>query len=94
MATGVAGQSPSRLFFIVDQSSQRRFLVDTGAAVSVLPPSEIDRRSPQHRRELQAANGSVIATYGLRSLTLNLGSPPAISMDLHDRRCFTCHSWS
>ena len=44
--------------------------MDTGAAVSVLPP-EIDTRSPQHEREHQAANGSVIATYGLRSLTLN-----------------------
>ena len=73
MATGVAGQSPSRLFFIIDQSSQHRFLVDTGAAVSVLPPSKIHRQSPQHGRELQAANGSVITTYGLRSLTLNLG---------------------
>ena len=39
MATGSAGQSHSRLFFIKDHSSGLSFLVDTGAEVSVLPPS-------------------------------------------------------
>ena len=73
MATGSTGQSHSRLFFIKDRSSGLSFLVDTGAEVSVLPPS-----GPPHSRQptgysLQAANHSTIATYGTRSLTLDLG---------------------
>nr|VZI04556.1 unnamed protein product [Spirometra erinaceieuropaei] len=39
-ATGAAGQSrPSRLFFISDKLSGFRFLVDTGAEISAIPPS-------------------------------------------------------
>ena len=73
MATGSTGLSHSRLFFIKDRSSGLSFLVDTGAEVSVLPPS-----GPSHSRQptgysLQAANHSTIATYGTRSLTLDLG---------------------
>ena len=47
------------------------FLVDTCAAVSVLPPSPADRKHPQ--LHLQAANGSHIPTFGRKSLTPNLG---------------------
>ena len=44
MATGVPSQPhTSRLFFISDRSSGLRFLVDTGAEVSVIPPSRTDR---------------------------------------------------
>ena len=41
--------------------------------VSVLPPSRTDRLRPQDDFKLAAVNGSAIATYGKRSLTLNLG---------------------
>lgn len=72
MATGRPGFHESRLFHVVDRVSGRRFLVDTGADVSVLPAA------PTHRRlqacyTLQAANGSTIPVHGQKSLTLNLG---------------------
>lgn len=67
------GQPRSRLFFIGDRISGLRFLVDTGAEISVLPPSSVDRRQKQLGSPLQAANGSVINTFGLCSLTLDIG---------------------
>ena len=68
----VVGHSLSRLFFVTDKSSGLRFLIDTGADVSVIPPSHSDR---VHRHDLclQAINNTPIPTYGTRSLTLNLG---------------------
>ena len=72
-ATGVPGLVPSRLFYITDRSCGLRFLVDTGAEVSVLPPSRAERTRLHESLTLQAANGSPIATYGTRSLTLDLG---------------------
>ena len=69
-SSGVSHQS--RLFYVTDASTKQQFLIDTGAEVSVLPPRPTDRT---HRQgyDLQAANSSTIATYGTRSLTLNLG---------------------
>ena len=49
------------------------FLIDTGAEISVLPPTTSEQRIGKNSFSLQAANNSVIATYGQRSLTLNLG---------------------
>nr|VZI40948.1 unnamed protein product [Spirometra erinaceieuropaei] len=73
MATTVAGPSrPSRLFYINDKSSGLRFLVDTGAEVSVIPPLRRHRLKPS-QFSLQAANSTTISTYGQRSLTLDLG---------------------
>ena len=73
-ATGVTGQThTSRLFFISDRTSGLRLLVDTGAEVSVIPPSRTDRLSHPDALVLQAANDTSISTYGKRSLTLNLG---------------------
>ena len=71
-AADVTGPSPSRLLFITDRCSCIHFLVDTGAQVSVIPPSLQDKQSPS-TITLQAINNTSISTYGTRSLTLNLG---------------------
>ena len=73
MATSTPGLPPSRLFFVSDRHSGLRFLVDTGAEVSVLPVSRLPRPPPPTGRPLQAVNNSSIATFGTESLTLNLG---------------------
>ncbi|XP_064470512.1 uncharacterized protein LOC135385212 [Ornithodoros turicata] len=71
MATNGPSSQSSRLFCIRDKTSARRFLVDTGAEVSVLPASGNERRQPP-LFHLTAVNGSKIPVYGQRSLTLNL----------------------
>ena len=71
-ATDVTGLNSSRLFHITDRHSGLRFLIDTGAQVSVIPPSPADRNTPS-TLTLQAVNNTRIRTYGTRSLSLNLG---------------------
>ena len=71
-ATDVTGPNPSRLFYVTDRNSGIQFLIDTGAQVSVIPPSPKERHSPS-ALTLQAVNNTSISTYGSRSLTLNLG---------------------
>ncbi|XP_077560446.1 uncharacterized protein LOC144175217 [Haemaphysalis longicornis] len=61
-----------RLFHIVDRTTGQKFLVDTGAQVSVLPASRHDRNSSAVFY-LQAVNGTRIPVFAQRSLTLNLG---------------------
>ena len=72
-ATNVTGLHPSRLFYVTDRTSGLRFLVDTGAQVSVIPPSAHERTQLPSTLTLQAVNNSTIRTYGTRSLTLNIG---------------------
>lgn len=72
-AAGTTSLLPSRLFFITDSYSSYRFLIDTGAEVSVLPPSRTERKHPQDNHNLLAVNGSSVVNCGERSLTLNLG---------------------
>ena len=69
-ATGVTGLVPSRLFYVSNRTCGLCLLVDTGAEV---PPSPTERKCPHANLTLQAVNGSPIATYGTRSLTLDLG---------------------
>ena len=73
VATGTTSLLLNHLFFITDNNSAHRFLVDTGAKVSVMPPTRTDRKHPQEGCNLLAVNGSSIPTYEKRSLTLNLG---------------------
>ena len=73
LATSEAGHSTSRLLFLQEKNSGHRFLVDTGAEVSVIPPRASDRKNKQHCSGLRAINGSSITTFGTRSLTLDLG---------------------
>ena len=65
--------SSVRLLNVQDSINKSSFLVDTGAFLSVLAASPADRRRPVSSLKLQAANGTLIKTYGQKSLTLNLG---------------------
>ncbi|KAA3679483.1 uncharacterized protein DEA37_0012673 [Paragonimus westermani] len=70
-ATDVAG-SRSRLIFIRDRESGVRYLIDTGAEISVLPLDSRERLT-QAQSTLSAANGTLITVYSQRSHILNLG---------------------
>ncbi|GBM89708.1 Transposon Ty3-I Gag-Pol polyprotein, partial [Araneus ventricosus] len=47
--------------------------LDTGADISVVPPSSAERCKPKSLLNLLAANGTKINTYGTRNLSLNIG---------------------
>lgn len=55
----------------MDKNSGYKFLVDTGAVVSVFPKNKYSKLNDDF--SLYAANGSKINTYGHKRLTLNLG---------------------
>lgn len=63
--------APSPRLQIFDPTSQLTFLIDTGADLSVVPPSGNDL-TMQTSKQLFAANGSPIQTYGERLLTLSI----------------------
>ena len=65
MVANATGQFLSRLFFVLEHVSHCRFLVDTGAEISVIPPTKADRKCCQTGVTLQAANGASIATLNL-----------------------------
>lgn len=73
VAAVAAGQKDP-LLFVWDRHSGRRFLVDTGAEVSVLPVTSRDKCSACHGPALMAANHTSIRTYGHRSVPLHFGS--------------------
>jgi len=62
------------LLFLWDQNSGRRFLVDTGAEISVFPATIRDRRSGCNGPSLIAANHTPIRTFGHRCIPLNFNS--------------------
>nr|VZI45142.1 unnamed protein product [Spirometra erinaceieuropaei] len=73
-ATNLPNSSnPGRTFYVRDTRSGRRFLVDTGAQLSVIPPTPADRRCPNPGLFLQAVNTSPITTFGTCSLSLDIG---------------------
>ena len=63
----------SPLFYVTDRNSKIRFLVDTGAQISIISATNADKRNHPAALKLQAVNGSEINTYGIIPLTLNLG---------------------
>nr|VZI01885.1 unnamed protein product [Spirometra erinaceieuropaei] len=73
-ATNLSDSSnPGHTFYVRDTRSGRRFFVDTGAQLSVIPPTPADRRCPNPGLFLQAVNTSPITTFGTCSLSLDIG---------------------
>ena len=65
-----AGHNNNRLLYARDRASRRRFLVDTGAEISVIPATRADKLSSNQGAKLTAANGSCIRTFGKRKIPL------------------------
>ena len=64
-------QPISLLLHVKDVTSGVQFLIDTGAEVSIVPPTGKDRSRPT-RMNLVAANGSRIKSYGTRQKALKI----------------------
>ncbi|GBO02192.1 Transposon Ty3-I Gag-Pol polyprotein [Araneus ventricosus] len=57
--------------FVRDRRSNLRFLVDSGADVSIIPATSQNKKKAEYL--LYAANGTEISTYGIKMLNLDLG---------------------
>lgn len=66
-------QASINRLMITDQQSNRNYLIDTGADVSVIPATPQDLTNSPYTTTLYAANGTRIKTYGEKRLTMNLG---------------------
>ncbi|BHF74069.1 hypothetical protein SprV_0401715300 [Sparganum proliferum] len=69
---GVKARRHSSACFFKPKQGNKRFLVDTGVQISVVPPTSANRRFPSPGLHLQAASCFLIPTFGSLSLTLNI----------------------
>nr|VZI42314.1 unnamed protein product [Spirometra erinaceieuropaei] len=72
IATESVANVHTRRLFLWDRIAGAKFLVDSGAEVSVVPPTPAERKT-RSSFCLTAANNSSIPTFGQRSITLDLG---------------------
>ena len=70
LVVATAADRKCPLLYISDRNSGHGFLVDSGAEISVVPPSGKDTRSGKRGESLTAANGSNIKAYGTRTIHL------------------------
>ena len=74
MNAAVSPKTPfSNLLFVHDDKTKRRWLIDGGAIVSVLPPSLEEKQCGPNNTKLQAANGTPIPCYGIKEETVTIG---------------------
>ena len=66
----MAAGTPTTTLYLLEKTSNSRFLVDSGAEVSLCPPTPAERAGKRHGPSLKAANGSPIRSYGTRSVNL------------------------
>lgn len=67
------GPCRNNRLIVADKRTGTRFLIDTGADISVLPKRRTDRNYSPATFQLFAANGSIIDTFGEKRMNLNLG---------------------
>ena len=68
MNNGIYKEQPRRLF-IFDSKNKLKFLIDIGAAVSIIPVSKYNSFKQISDMTLSAANGTIIKTYGTTVIT-------------------------
>ncbi|BHF77875.1 hypothetical protein SprV_0602098500 [Sparganum proliferum] len=71
-ATGSVANLHTRRLFLCDRIAGAKFLVDSDAEVSMVPPIPAERKN-RSSFYLTAANNSSTLTFGQRSITLDLG---------------------
>lgn len=66
----------NNLLYIHDHSTNFNFLVDSGAQIGLQSPKPHKLRFGKHITNLKVANGSQIAYYGKRTITVQFGNKP------------------
>ena len=65
-------QTHNDLLYVTDTVTKRKWLVDGGAVLSLVPPTLAQRTAGQISTQLQAANGTKIPCYGIQEMTVSL----------------------
>ena len=65
--------SPSKLFYVADKRNNCKYLIDTGAAVSVLPKYCANRTTDIASLPLVSANSTTITTHGTSKRIVDVG---------------------
>lgn len=71
-SAGICAIHPGNRLLVTDANSGLVFLVDTGANISVIPPTKKQKLTERCDLPLYAVNGSKIKSYGTKSLVLDL----------------------
>ena len=60
------------LLYVTDTVTKRKWLVDGGAVLSIVPPTLAQRTAGPTSTQLQAANGTKIPCYGVQEMVVSL----------------------
>ena len=71
-AVPTCDKSTNDLLYVTDTVTQRKWLVDGGAVLSIVPPTLAQRTAGPISTQLQAANGTKIPCYGVQEMTISL----------------------
>lgn len=67
------GNTNNHRYYVLDQRSNTKFLIDTGAEVSIIPAQYRDKLNGRRGEQLQGPSGEHIDGYGRRQVNLRLG---------------------
>ncbi|XP_050032406.1 uncharacterized protein [Dermacentor andersoni] len=73
MAACDIGSRASRLFIALDHITGTRFLVDTGAELSIVLATAAVHQHSKSTPRLYTVNNTVVVSYGFRKVTLDIG---------------------
>ena len=60
------------LLYVTDTVTKRKWLIDGGAVLSIVPPTLAQRTAGRSATQLQAANGTKIACFGVQEMVVSL----------------------
>ena len=67
--------NPNHLLYVHDYKHKRKWLVDGGAVLSIIPPTLAQRARGPTNTQLQAANGTKIKCYGVQKMVITMNCP-------------------
>ena len=71
-ATPTSESAHNDLLYVTDTVTKRKWLVDGGAVLSIVPPTLAQRTAGPTSTQLQAANGTKIPCYGVQEMVVSL----------------------
>lgn len=74
MNAATSPNNPNHLLYVHDYKHKRKWLVDGGAVLSIIPPTLAQRARGPTNTQLQAANGTKIKCYGVQKMVITIAN--------------------